>query len=221
MDLLQVWAANRLSGLVTVTFEGRSGRLYFVEGEIVHAETDGVTGELAVREILGWPEGTFELAPNTATLKRSIQKSLNHLLLDAHRELDEARRASGPRQTQPPPTSAPKEPTRSGVLEQIRAIPGVTDLVRFGTEGRPFGDGGPQAEALAAKALYLAMTHAACVATAFGLHDLGIASLQGSREAFVVVHSHGSYLCVAAAPGTTMDPVVAKLRALLTRPASK
>jgi hypothetical protein len=223
VDLLQVWAMNRLSGLVTVTFDGRSGRLYFVEGEIVHADAEGMVGEAAVRVILGWPEGTFELAPNTATLERSIEKSLSHLLLDAHRELDEARRATpAPRPKAPPlPAAAPGEPPRAGVLQQIRAIPGVTHLVRFGSDGRPLGDAGSQAEGLAAKGLYLALTHAAGIASAFGLHDLGIATLQGAREAFVVVHSHGSYLCVAAAPGTAMDPIVAQLRALLARPASR
>lgn len=223
VDLLQVWAMNRLSGLVTVTFGGRSGRLYFEEGEIVHADAEGVVGEPALRVILGWPEGTFELAPNTATLERSIQKSLSHLLLDAHRELDESRRSTPtPGPPAPPSSAAPaSEPPRAGVMQQIRAIPGVSHLVRFGSDGRPLGDAGPQAEGLAAKGLYLALTHATSVAAAFGLHDLGIATLQGPSESFVVVHSHGSYLCVAAAPGTTMDPIIAQLRTLLARPASR
>ncbi len=231
VDLLQVWAMNRLSGLVTVTFGGRSGRLYFVEGEIVHADVNGVTGEIAVRVILGWPEGTFEMAPNTTTMERSIHKSLSHLLLDAHRELDESRRsAHAPKAPVPPipplpaaapATTPPNGPSRPSVLDQIRAIPGVTHLVRFGGDGRPLGDTGPEAEALAAKGLYLALTHASSVAAAFGLHDLGVATVQGANEAFVVVHSRGSYLCVAAAPGTAMDPLIAQLRALLARPAPR
>ena len=220
VDLLQVWAMNRLSGLVTVTFDGRSGHLYFFEGEIVHAEADGQTGEPAVRVILGWPEGTFELAPNTTTLKHSIQKSLSHLLLDAHRELDEARRETPAPIARPPAAAPAKETPRPSVLEQLRAIPGVTQLVRFGKDGRPVGDAGTQADALAAKGLYLAMMHAACVAAAFGLHDLAIATLQGARESFVVVHSRGSYLCAAVTPGVPVDSVVAQLRTLLARPAA-
>ncbi len=215
VDLLQVWAANRLSGLVTVTYEGRHGSVYFVDGEIVHAEVDGLTGELAVQVILGWPEGTFELAPNTATLKRTIHKSLSHLLLDAHRELDEVRRTTPP--VAPTQSVAAKEPSRLGILEQILAIPGVTELVRFGKDGRPVGERGPNAEALAAKALYLAVTHALSISNAFGLHDLAIASLQGARESFVVVHGHGSYLCIAVTPGAAVDPIIARVRALLTK----
>jgi hypothetical protein len=223
VDLLQVWSMNRVSGLVTIASGHQTGHLYFVDGEIVHAEADGLSGERAVQAIIGWPEGSFELAPNTTTLERSIEKTLSHLLLDAHRELDERRRSgTTAAPVRPPAVPAPapraKEPSRPDVLEKIRAIPGVTRLVRFGKDGRPAGDTSPQAEALAAKGLYLAMTHAACVAATFGLHDLGLASVQGEKEAFVVVHGQGSYLCVATNPAVaTTDSIVAALRALLTR----
>ncbi len=217
VDLLQVWSANRLSGLVTVTYEGRSGSLYFVDGEIAHAEVDGLTGEPAVQVILGWPEGTFELAPNTATLKRTIQKSLSHLLLDAHRGLDELRATTPVAPMHSAPAAPVKEQSRASVLEQILAIPGVTELVRFGKDGRPVGERGPNSEALAAKGLYLAVTHALNISNAFGLHDLAIASIQGARESFVVVHGHGTYLCIAVTPGAAVDPIIARLRALLTK----
>jgi hypothetical protein len=222
VDLLQVWGVNRVSGLVTVTSEGKTGRLYLVDGEVVHAEAEGAAGEPAVRVVLGWPDGSFELAPNTTSLERTIQKRLSHLLLDAHRELDEARRAGGSAPSAPPPAPAtPRDPPRSGVLDQIRAIPGVAQLVRFGKDGRPIGDAGPAAEALAAKGLYLAMRHAGAIATAFGLSDLRIAALDSPRGAAVVVHSSGSYLCVAVSAGTPVEPVVAQLRALLARPAPR
>ena len=217
VDLLQVWGLNRTSGLVTVAFDGRTGRLYLVEGQVVHADADGRTGEPAVRMILSWPEGTFELAPNTTTLERTIQKSLSHLLLDAHRELDEARRAT----PAPAPKVAAVPPAKPGVLDQIRAIPGVVALVRFGADGRPAAGQGPEGEALAAKGLYLSMIHAGAVAAAFGLHDLKLAVLDSPRGPLVVVHGGGTYLSVALAPGTAVEPVVAQLRALLTRPAAR
>jgi len=219
VDLLQVWAVNRFSGLVAVTFEGQTGNLYFAEGEVVHAEADGLSGEAAVRAVIAWPEGAFELVPNTTTLKRTVHKSVSHLLLDAHRDLDEHRRATAAAK---PPVRAPQagEPPKPGALDRIRAIRGITRLVRFGRDGRPSGEEEPEAEALAARGLYMAMTHGAWVAAAFGLHDLGIAALQGERESFVLVHGNGRYLCVAVAPGVATDPVVAQLRSILSRPAS-
>jgi hypothetical protein len=218
VDLLQVWSMNRFSGLVTVTFEGRAGQLYFIDGEIVHAEADGQTGEPAVQAIIGWPEGSFELFPNTTTLHRTIEKAVTHLLLDAHHALDEGRRSA------PPPAgravTATRELPRPSVLDQIRALPGVTQVARFGKDGRPSGLHGPGAEQLAAKGLYLAVTHAAAVASAFGLGELGVAALCGRRDSFVVIHHAGNYLGVAIAPGTPVEPVVGQLRALLTRKAA-
>jgi hypothetical protein len=221
VDLLQVWAVNGFSGLVVVTSEGLTGHLYYVEGAVVHAECDGVMGEPAVRTIVGWPTGAFELHPNTVTLHRTIQKTLSHLLLQAHQELDEQRRdpiAAPTPPPVPPKLPAAAAPARSGVLDQIRAIRGVTQLVRFGKDGRPAADCGPAGEALAAKGLYLSLTHAAAVADAFGLHDLAFATVHGERESFVLVHSGGQFLCTAVAQDAAIDQVVAQLRALLTRP---
>jgi hypothetical protein len=242
-DLLQVWSINRFSGVVTVSSGDRTGHLYFVEGEVVHAEAGGTKGEPAVGMILGWPEGSFELFPNTTTLHRTIEKGFSHLMLDAHRTLDEHRRdtagaTSPPEPTEPsrpsparapaapPPATAAgtpgaREPARAGVLEQVRAIPGVTQVVRFGKDGRPSGDGSPAAEALAAKGLYLAMNHAAFVAEAFGLHEVSLVTVRGARESFVLVHSRGNHLCVAAAPGAPLEPIVAQLRVVLTRQPSR
>jgi hypothetical protein len=233
-DLLQVWSINRFCGNVTVSSGERTGHLYFVDGEVVHAEAGGVTGEPAVGMILGWPEGSFELFPNTTTLHRTIDKRFSHLILDAHRTLDEQRRDAtagalpqgGP--TSPPPrpqatlaAASAGTPARTGFLDQIRAIPGVTEVVRFGKDGRPSGEAGAGREALAAKGLYLAMTHAAAVAEAFGLHEVSLATVRGARESFVLVHSRGNHLCVAAAPGAPLEPIVAQLRAVLTRQPSR
>ena len=220
VDLLQVWSLNRFSGLISVGSKGRDGKLHFAEGEIVHAEADGLEGEPAVRVILSWTDIGFEPFPNTTTMKRTIKKRVSHLLLDAHRELDEARR------TTPAPAPPPARPAATGgnsLLEQLRNLRGVTGLVRFGLDGQPFGAGAtePGAEALAAKGLYLAMTHALVVGQAFGLRDLWLAALENPRESFIVVRSGDPYLAIAVAPGVPVDPLVAQVRALLTRAASR
>jgi hypothetical protein len=87
--------------------------------------------------------------------------------------------------------------------------------------GRPVGAATHEAEALAAKGLYLALSHAAAVAQAFGLRDLSVASLQGARESLVLVQSRGSYLAVGVAAGEPVEPVAAQVRALLTRPVGR
>jgi uncharacterized protein DUF4388 len=218
VDLLQVWSANGFAGLVSITFEGRVGKLHFVDGEIVHAEADGLSGEPAVQAIIGWPGGAFELFPNTAVLHRTIEKGLRHLLLDAHHALDERRRSAAPPASLAAP--APREQPRPSALDQIRAIAGVTQVAHFGRDGRPPGQQGSDAEQLAAKGLYLAVTHAAAIGAAFGLGELAIAALRGERESFVLVHRGGNYLGVGVAPGAPVEPIVGQLRALLVRKAA-
>jgi hypothetical protein len=220
VDLLQVWSMNRFSGLVAVTYVGHVGHLYFVEGEIIHAEAGAVAGEAAVGEILGWPGGAFEQIPNTTTLKRTISKKLSHLLLDAHRIMDERRRQPEPALT-PPPISPAGEAGGPSRVDRIRALAGVTRVVRFGRDGRTAAGEGPAAEELAAKGLYLAINHAGAVAATFGLRDVVVATVQGARESFLIVHSNGNYLAVAVSPGVALEPVAAQVRSLLTRPAGR
>jgi len=215
VDLLQVWSMNRFSGLVSVSSAASGGKLYLVDGEVVHAEADGLDGENAVRAILGWRDGAFELFPNTTTLHRTIKKSMSHLILDAHRHLDERKR--GAPVVRPPPPAAHEAP-RPNFFEQIRAMRGVTRLVRFGSDGRPVGAEGAEAEQLAARGLYLAMTHGGAVASLFGLHELGLATLQGKSESFVLVHASGNYLCAAVSQEVPAETVAAQIRALLARP---
>lgn len=221
-DLLQVWSLNRFSGLVTVHSEGRRGRLYFSDGEIVHAEAEGLAGEPAVRVIVGWPEGLFDLAPNTSTLKRTIRKSVSHLLLEAHSHLDEGRRL-GPQPVppRPAPVPQPREPARVGVLDQIRAINGVKQIVRFGSNGRVVGGGGPEADVLAAHGLYLALVHAAAARAAFGFRELTLAALENHGQPMVLVRHSAGFLCVAVEQGVPLDSVVAQLRSLLMRTAMR
>jgi hypothetical protein len=102
--------------------------------------------------------------------------------------------------------------------DQIRAIRGVTGVVRFGRDGRPWKDDSPSAEALAARGLYAALTHGAAIGEALGLGALTSATVQSEGEALVLLHSAGNHLCVSVEPGTPLAPVEAQLRALLTRP---
>lgn len=221
-DLLQLWSMNRFSGLVAVRHAGHTGHLYFVDGEVVHAEAGSSLGEQAFGLILSWPGGAFEPIPNTTTLKRTITKRLSHLLLDAHRVMDEQRRdpAPAPALTPPPLAPASQRPAPTA-LERVRGVPGVTRAVRFGRDGLPGPGEGAEGEALAAKGLYLAINHAGAIGAAFGLREVVVASVQSERGSFVLVHGNGSFLAAAIAPGVAVEPVASQVRSLLTRPAGR
>lgn len=226
VDLLQVEALNRFSGLLGVTAGEHSGQVYFSEGEIVHAEAAGHLGEAAMCAMVGWPKGRFELAPQTAAPQRTIHKSFNHLMLDCHRLLDESRRVpparatlrpSAPPPQPPPPAPRPSAPeARAGLLDRVRALKGVARLVHTGRDGRA-SDDSPEAAALAARGLYASLTHATLLSETFGLGPLVTAMVSG-EEPFIVTHSNGNHLTVSVTPGQPVASVELQVRQLLTPP---
>jgi CheY-like chemotaxis protein len=87
IDVLQMFHFNRRSLCVTVG--GRHGGAIHVKGgEIVHAEQEGVTGEGALRRMLGMNSGSIRTGPLEGE-QRSIERSFQELVLDVLRELDE------------------------------------------------------------------------------------------------------------------------------------
>jgi CheY-like chemotaxis protein len=87
IDLLQMMHFARRS--VTIAVRGpTSGQIYLQDGQIIDAESGGITGEEALRTILANPSGaihTSVLAPRA----RKINRDFEGLLLDALRQIDE------------------------------------------------------------------------------------------------------------------------------------
>jgi CheY-like chemotaxis protein len=96
VDMLQMYHYGRRS--VTIAVEGSSpGRLHLREGQIVHAEHEGHTGEAAVASILAMPAGTLGTTALPSTIPQTVTRDLQEVLLGALRSLDEtsARRDMG------------------------------------------------------------------------------------------------------------------------------
>lgn len=89
VDMLQMYNYARRS--VTIAVGGLSpGRLHFREGQIVHAEHQGMTGEAALTSILAMPAGTLGTSALPAPLSQTITRDFREVLLDALRTIDEA-----------------------------------------------------------------------------------------------------------------------------------
>jgi CheY-like chemotaxis protein len=88
VDMLQMYHYGRRS--VTIAVEGSSpGRLHLREGQIVHAEHRGRTGEAAVASILAMAAGTVGTTALPPTIPQTVTRDLQEVLLDALRSLDE------------------------------------------------------------------------------------------------------------------------------------
>jgi CheY-like chemotaxis protein len=88
VDLLQMYKFGRRS--VKIAVAGRSlGTLYMREGELVHAEHDGHTGEDAVASILAMPEGTVGTSVMPPAVPHTIERDFQTVLLSALHAIDE------------------------------------------------------------------------------------------------------------------------------------
>jgi CheY-like chemotaxis protein len=89
MDIVQMECLSQSSTLLRISRGALVGRIWIQGGELTDAETDGLRGEEAFRQILGWKSGTFENLPAEPGRERTINKPANALLLEAAQAIDE------------------------------------------------------------------------------------------------------------------------------------
>jgi CheY-like chemotaxis protein len=92
--LLQMCAQGRLTGLLTALAEDTANTatvLGFREGDIVSATAGASTGTDAVYAFLAWEKGSFRFAPGDPGAGQPLAQSVEHLLLEGCRILDESR----------------------------------------------------------------------------------------------------------------------------------
>lgn len=119
-DLLQIGCLSRSNLNIEVYSAAGQGNIYIGSGRVLHAYTGGVQGEEAFMKILGWEKGRFITRPFTPSGPVSIDKPVEHLLLQSHRLQDE-RKFSG---------------KRSGMIQRLKKYMPVeaqasADLVEF------------------------------------------------------------------------------------------
>jgi CheY-like chemotaxis protein/signal recognition particle receptor subunit beta len=94
--LLQICNQGRLSGLFVASAEDAEDTeavFGFREGEIISATTGSRKGPEAVYAFLGWQNGSFRFRPGNPVEGQPLAQSVEHLLLEGCRLLDEARGA--------------------------------------------------------------------------------------------------------------------------------
>lgn len=224
-DVIQIKGHNRYSGCITVEYQDKRGAIYFVDGEIIHAEQGSHIGEDAIYEILKWPGGSFSLAPEMTTNVCTIHCSLNFLLLEAHRRLDEENNKAvsedsfadvienSERRKEPRPVE-PVQRTMSAAAARVMQIESVTYAVLLDKQGHPVQDNSIEAEALSAKALFLAQT-GNTLGELLGLGELKSAAVQTKQFDLLMYDSKQHYLGIAVASGSRLDVVEADVRAAL------
>ncbi len=215
-DILQLEHQTRFSGSIVVSNGELEGRIFLQDGEVVHAETGALKGEDAIGVILTWHTGSFVAHANVSTVACTIDKGLDHLLLEVHRRIDEQRKTS------PDALPSPRAPSPSGarraapgVLEKVRAVPGVSYAVLFDRAGVARADPSSMAETLAAESLYLVSMIASPIGEALGVGELRQVAARSERDQLLLFKSRDTYLSVSVAGSSSLVEAEAAIRRAL------
>ena len=93
-DVIQMNCLGKAHASLTIRSGAREGKIYFRDGNIIHAETGNVGGVDAFYQILTWPEGTFLSKRNDSPKERTITSDWQFLIMEGLRIADEASRTS-------------------------------------------------------------------------------------------------------------------------------
>ena len=96
-EVLQMECLARKSSILGVATGNRRGQIYVCDGEIIHAESGQLQGEMALYGLLGLTGGEFSLQPFTEPPRRTVSGQYEFLLMEAARLRDE----SGPQSLRP------------------------------------------------------------------------------------------------------------------------
>lgn len=89
-SIVQINCEERNQAQLLLNYQGRSGVIYFNDGEMIHAEANGKTGEEAVYELLSWEDGAFLVKMGVQPSLRTIITPWSGVLLEGMRRIDEA-----------------------------------------------------------------------------------------------------------------------------------
>jgi two-component system, chemotaxis family, protein-glutamate methylesterase/glutaminase len=89
-DLIQMCCLSASSLCMRVNKDDRIGTIFIVDGEIIHAACEGLVGEEAFYQILGWQTGSFESIEVSTSPERTIHQNYHFLIMEAARRVDEA-----------------------------------------------------------------------------------------------------------------------------------
>lgn len=129
-EVLQMECLGRKSSVLDV-FTGKvRGRIFVSEGQIVHAESGSLQGEMALYGLLGLRGGEFNLRPFSEPARRTISGQYEFLLMEAARLNDEGANLldASPGVAAPAEAAPVQEPT--GIV-RAEPAPGIGSPVRI------------------------------------------------------------------------------------------
>jgi len=208
-DVIQLKGHNKYTGAISVEYGESQGVIYFVDGEIIHAEQGEESGEQAIYEIIKWPGGTFNIHPEMTSNVCTIHYRTDVLLLEALRRLDEENAGATPNKSAGPAV-APRR-TMSKIAARLQEINNITYAVLLDKQGSPVQDSSIEAAALAAKGVLLAKTGNS-IGGLMGMGEVKVAAVHTTNYSLLLYDSKQHYLSIAVKPDCNLDGVEAEIK---------
>lgn len=140
VDIVQLECLSQSSAILRISSGMREGRIWFENGEVFDAMTEGFGGEAAFRMILSWKTGNFEILPSEPNHPRAIFTSYQGLLLETAQALDEdlaaAQASSSPLQTLETKANEPSLMPGTSKVEEMSRHPGVEFVMAMDPSGQ-------------------------------------------------------------------------------------
>lgn len=208
-DVIQLKGHNKYTGAISVEYGESKGVIYFVDGEIIHAEQGDETGEQAIYEIIKWPGGTFNIHPEMTSNVCTIHYRTDFLLLEALRRLDEESAGATAYKSAAPAVNPRR--TMSKIAARLQQINNITYAVLLDKQGAPVQDSSIEAVALAAKGVFLATTGSS-IGELMGLGEVKAAVVHTTNYNLLLYDSKQHYLSIAVKPDCSLENVEAEIK---------
>ena len=89
-ELMQSLEMGQKSCRLRLRRSGEEAELYFKAGQCKHAKMGRAEGDTVAYQVIGWPDGEFEIDFNASTDRETTTLSTTGLLMEAMRLMDEA-----------------------------------------------------------------------------------------------------------------------------------
>jgi DNA-binding response OmpR family regulator len=101
VTVMQIINMEQKTSALQIDIDDKIGTIYFIEGEIRHAEYDGLVGEDAVSKLITLDEGIISVKNIKGKVKRTVEIPFVQYLMNMMKIIDESRRDRKTRLEQP------------------------------------------------------------------------------------------------------------------------
>lgn len=188
VDIIQLEGLSRSSTTLRIMNGGLEGTIWMENGDVIDAFTAKLEGTDAFQEILSWKTGSFEVLPHEEGHKKTIQESLQGLLLQTAQAIDEGNMGSDA-------DAEDGEDVPISSLVRLSRVPGVEFLIEIPDDEK----GTPESWA----AENIEQTAIWCRKTMDGIRGLG-EKMQAGQVLSVEFHGQQGHLSCTPGRSSTL-----------------